>query len=559
MVHLKYNTVKINITTRNINHFKKKGYDVKIGDNVEVKINDLSKNSHIKIIAICECGQEKELRYHKYLENINRYGYYSCKKCSGNKKRETYLKNYGVDNPMKDPNIKIKVEKTNMEKYGFKNIFLSDNFRDKIKQINLNKYGVDEILKSQEIQEKRKNTMLKNHGVVYPTQNDNLYQKIKQTNLNKYGFEYAAQNDIIKNKTKYTNLERYGHVSPIKSDIVKNKINKKYIDYYQNIGFNILKITDQNKLIIKCDKCNNDFEISKSLFNHKFSNNIELCPICHPKTKSNNEKLMLKFITDNYTGKILINKKNIISPFELDVYLPDLKIAFEYNGIYWHNELHKNNDYHINKTEMCEKLGIELIHIWEDDWIYKQTIVKCNILNKLGDNKSYPIDYEIKELSNDIVKEFLILNNIYGYIKSSIKIGLYNNDELVSLMTFEKIKNKYKIITFCNKLNTNSFDSASKIFEYFIKKYNPSEISIYSDRCYLNNFYNGLGFKFIKKIQPNYFYVINDKRYNKYKYQKINLIKQGFDPNKTEHEIMLERKIYRIYDSGYLLFKWDNF
>jgi len=71
--------------------------------------------------------------------------------------------------------------------------------------------------------------------------------------------------------------------------------------------------------------------------------------------------------------------------------LPDLKIAFEFNGLYWHNEEHKPNNYHLNKTELCEEKGIQLIHIWEDDWRYKQDIVKSMILNKLGKtpNKIY--------------------------------------------------------------------------------------------------------------------------------------------------------------------------
>ena len=134
-------------------------------------------------------------------------------------------------------------------------------------------------------------------------------------------------------------------------------------------------------------------------------------------------------------------------------------MAFEYNGLYWHSEKHKETNYHLNKTEKCEKNNIQLIHIWEDDWLFKQDIIKSIILNKINNNKNNNLNidnYEIKIIQNEkIIKDFLTKNNIEGYVKSDIKIGLYNNDDLNSLMTF-KIKNdKYELLRFCNKLNYN--------------------------------------------------------------------------------------------------------
>ncbi|MCK9417065.1 hypothetical protein M0Q97_10445 [Candidatus Dojkabacteria bacterium] len=568
MGQLKNDTIQINVTCRNITHLKNNGYDVKIGDVTEIKIEHLSEGSHIKVIAICGCGKETELSYHKYLDNKNRYDYYSCKKCSIEKKRKTYLINYGVDNPMKNKNIQNKVESTNLEKYGVKTTLLDNKTKEKIKQTINEKYGVDEILSSPEIRNKTKKSMIEKYNVEYPIQNKEIQNKIKQTNLKKFGVEYPTQNIDIYNKIKQTNLERYGHISPIKSQIVKDKLKKKYIDYYKNVGINIVDIDNKNKLIINCDKCTKNFKISKILFNHKLLKNIELCPICNPPSKSNNEILLQKFILDKYNNEILINKKNIISPLELDIYLPDLKLAFEYNGIYWHNELHKDDNYHLNKTELCEQQGIQLIHIYEDDWLYKQNIVKSMILNKLGKtpNKIFARKCEIKEITdNKLIRTFLNDNHIQGFVGSKIKIGLFYDNELVSLMTFgdrrvamgKKSTNEgeYELLRFCNKLNTNVVGGASRLFKYFNKNYNPTEITTYADRSFSQgNLYDNLGFKFVGKTQPNYYYVIYDKRYHRFNFRKNILIDQGFDSNKTEHEIMLERKIYRIYDSGNLKF-----
>jgi hypothetical protein len=355
----------------------------------------------------------------------------------------------------------------------------------------------------------------------------------------------------------------------LKSEIVKLKLQEKYKNKYNKI--NIVDVEDKHLAII-CDDCCLEYRISKTLFNHKIAENVNLCPKCNPPSNSVKENDIYKFISDNYNGEIITNSKSILPPLELDIYIPELKLALEYNGIYWHNELNKDDDYHFNKTEDCEKLGIQLIHIWEDDWLYKQDIVKSIIMNKIGktSNKIFARKCQIKELlDNNKIREFLNRNHIQGFVGAKVKIGLFYNNELVSLMTFgskrismdEKttIYGKYEMLRFCNELNTNVVGGASKLFKYFIENYKPDEITTYADRTISQGkLYETLGFIFDKKTQPNYYYVISRNRYNRFNFRKDILVKQGYDKNKTEHNIMLERKIYRIYDSGNLKYTYKN-
>jgi len=111
------------------------------------------------------------------------------------------------------------------------------------------------------------------------------------------------------------------------------------------------------------------------------------------------------------------------------------------------------------------------------------------------------------------------------------------------------------MLRFCNRLNTSVVGSASKLFKYFVKTYKPSEIVSYADRSYSEgDLYTILGFKMVSMTKPNYYYIINGIRKHRFGFRKDVLVKQGFDSNKTEHEIMLERKIYRIFNSGNLKF-----
>lgn len=89
-----------------------------------------------------------------------------------------------------------------------------------------------------------------------------------------------------------------------------------------------------------------------------------------------------QYIIDNlnYTGTIIHNDRTAIKPKEIDIYMPDLKIGVEYNGLYWHSIEHGNDKYsHRNKSLACRKLGIRLIHIFEFENLDEQ----IQLLNKL--------------------------------------------------------------------------------------------------------------------------------------------------------------------------------
>jgi len=120
-------------------------------------------------------------------------------------------------------------------------------------------------------------------------------------------------------------------------------------------------------------------------------------------------------------------------------------------------------------------------------------------------------------------------------------------------MNSKSKEGEYELLRFCNKLNTNVVGGSSKLFKYFIKNYTFTEITTYADRSHSQgNLYKILGFDFISKTPPNYYYVIDGIRKHRFGFRKDVLVKEGYDKNKTEHEIMIERKINRIYDSGSL-------
>ena len=247
---------------------------------------------------------------------------------------------------------------------------------------------------------------------------------------------------------------------------------------------------------------------------------------------------------------------------ELDLYLPDYKLAIELNCLYWHSELFKDKNYHLNKTELCLEKDIQLIHIFENEWLNKPEIVKSIILSKLGiyNRKIYARNCLIKEISNKIYKQFVELNHIQGYAISRYRYGLYYNDELVQICSFGKSrfkKNEIELIRSCSLLNTQIIGGFDKLVKYFVSKHEPEILISYVDRRY----FNGHGYKnwtLIEKTNPNYWYTKNGILENRIKYQKykqINILEK-YNKNLTEIENMYNNNFTRIWDCGNLKYKY---
>jgi len=108
--------------------------------------------------------------------------------------------------------------------------------------------------------------------------------------------------------------------------------------------------------------------------------------------------------------------------------------------------------------------------------------------------------------------------------------------------------NDYELVRFCNKINIIVNGGASKLFNYFKLNFPFNNIISFANLDYINgHLYEKIGFKLQKVLNPNYYYVVNGIRKHRFGFRKDVLVKQGYDPNKTEHEIMLEKNIYIEY------------
>lgn len=420
-----------------------------------------------------------------------------------------------------------------------------ENFKKSLFKNNGNDYYKNYLVK------KTKESNLKNHG----DENYNNIEQVKKTCLEKYGVDNISKSSsVIEARSKTVKENHY--------KFILDFCEKENIEFLckdmEYAGYHFSKIYK-----FKCNKCNHIFENTIYNLKHLF------CEKCDPNRKDTIENEIFDFLTTIFDNKEIIKRRDrtLLNGKELDFYIPSKKLAIELNGLYWHSEIGGkiNKQYHLYKTKSCIFHGIKLIHIFETEWVDKKDIVKSVIRNSIGmtETKIYARDCELRETSNEEKSHFLTNNHIQGNDKNSIQIGLFNNDEIVSVMTFCKSRFdkscEYEMSRFCNKLNTSIIGGASKLFSYFMNTYKPKSIVSYSDRRYFGgNVYQKLGFSFVNFTTPSYYYIVNKYKtlLNRMHFQKHKLEKMlnSFDSSLTEWENMQVNGFDRIWDCGHS--KW---
>jgi hypothetical protein len=459
---------------------------------------------------------------------------------SKQKREETYFLKTGYTNPSHNPEVKSKISTSNKA-----NAVSSLEVR---KKTNVEKYGVEFLLQTEEYKQKAKDTTQANYGV------DNIFQI---EGFNKL-YPYVATPEQ-KLKTKIKRFE---------TDYLKGMYHyPDSIRLFTKDDWE-LDITERKYL---CLECNQEFL--------RYSSNVYRCTHCFPINFNKGESEVFNFCQSIYDGTILRTDRQTIAPRELDIHIPDKKLAIEYDGLLLHsygdgkdfkwsivNNLDKENvKYHLQKTEQCKELDTLLLHIFENEWLnpVKQNIWKSIIQTKLGGNRTIGArQCELNGMTKEIVREFLNKNHLQGECNSSVEIGLFYEGDLVSLLTLSKPRfNKnydWEIVRFCNKIGWNISGGFSRLLKEFRKNYSGSIIT-YADKRYSDGaLYRSNSFVELPDSKPNYWYCHPRKGTleSRLEYQKHKLKEKLsiYNEELTEAENMFMNGYRRIWDCGNKVF-----
>lgn len=491
--------------------------------------------------GICECARQS---VSKNVSETKQKALDEERQKTSKKRKNTNLKKYGVENTGQTEYARLQHKNFYADKLKVADVI------ERFKQMCLEKYGVDNPKKSPFIQEKMKDTFLARYGVDNPSKIPSVKDKlrVRQAMLKESGtfltFGYNRVSDYF---LREAHLQL---VTPIN-------------DY--------LGVAKHQELEFKCIYCGTT-TTSKPYYGGKI-----YCRTCHPTVYnfvSNEETQIFSFLTNDLGLSVQQSNRTLINPYELDIIVPDKKIAIEYSGLYWHSEIsgRKDKSYHAMKHKLVLSAGYSLITIFSDEWLYKTEIVKSVLQYKLGASSSKFNAREciVKEIGWGVAKKFLDKWHLQGSGTAPFKsIGIYADQVLLAVMTFSKPRKAlmqknnnsvYELMRFATN-GSNIRGGAGKLFSYFIKSYNPEKVISYADnRWSTGNLYKMLGFTFEGCGVPGYWYTSDYiTRHHRYNFRKQVLKK--LDPSYemlTEWEIMRLLSYDRIWDCGHSKWVWTK-
>jgi hypothetical protein len=501
-------------------------------------------------------------------------------KKSNEKRQETNIRLYGSKTPLGNKEISDRMKQSNFEKYG-SSPQSTEAVKSKVKKTTQELYGVDSYFKTDDFKNKRTKTCISKYGVDHhykleehrsfminqnPMYSYDVIIKQQETNHALYGGSGFASS-VIKERIVNSIKEKYGVDNIMFSDIHKSIVIDKWYESYFRKYPRVKEVLDDIDKYLFDGMSQSDFyqklpDDVKQNWQFFVDEQIRRGFVFTPSVKSSYEESIAEFL-DTLRINYKRNDRSLISPLEIDFVAGDL--CLELNGVYWHSSRCKPDKYHLQKTNDVESMGKTLLHIYDVEWDdpIKRKIWKSVIKSKLGlsDRRIFARKCKVVSVSQSDEISFLKNNHLQGYAQSSVRIGLTYNDELVCVATFGKPRfNKnydWELIRFSSLLDTTIVGGFSKIIKQFsVGRENQTLLSYANRRWSTGNVYRNNNFDYLGNTPPSYHYLYNGNLVNRNNFQKHKLknILENYDESLTERENTELNGIYRVYDSGHILF-----
>lgn len=328
--------------------------------------------------------------------------------------------------------------------------------------------------------------------------------------------------------------------------------------------FELLEYTGSaNRATLKCNKCGGEFSHYPSSLYRGAG-----CPNCSSTpSRSRGEIELYEFIKTLYPDAVnnmrfRDDEKNVL---ELDIFIKELNIGIEFDGLYWHSDKRKGDDAMNQKKIFFEKFGIRVVHIFEDEWNNKKENVKKYLTHLLKKDESEKVSArkcEYKIILKDIAIDFLNRNSLIIYDDSDIFIGAFYKNTLIGVMSFRILsstKGKYYLKSFATSYQI--YGGFKKMVDFFIKEYSAKHIIAKIDLRFSSEHTNILknnGFVFLKKEEPDFYYCSGTKRYQEKYFSKNNikhLLPEVFNEELTPYEMMENSSYFRVYNCGKIVYE----
>jgi Probable Zinc-ribbon domain len=283
---------------------------------------------------------------------------------------------------------------------------------------------------------------------------------------------------------------------------------------------------------------------------------ISECRSCSSQTSK--AELEIGDILEGWGENVIRGDRSLLGVKELDMYLPDRKIAIEYNGVYWHSEKFRGRKYHYEKWLACKEAGVQLIQVWEDDWKRDKSIILRGLQHKIGLNQGQRVfarQTQVVMLKTKQTLEFMNANHIQGFASGSHYVGLEDKktgDVVACLILKTEGDRVLNIIRYATSATV--IGGFTKLLSYASKNFEVDKFITFADHAISDGgLYENNGFTADKEIAPDYMYIVNMERKHKFGY-RIKKFRNSpellWEDGLTEKQLAELNGLHRVWDSG---------
>lgn len=460
------------------------------------------------------------------------------------KGKKTRLEKHGDENwnnrPMADA--------TKIEKYrtpGYNN-------REKAAATCSDRYGVDNPAKLDSSKAAARETCMDKYGVDNPSKLKETVEKAAATSVGKFGETHYA-------KTEYARLK----TSIRKSSELFNAITTSETNKAKPLfSFGEFRSrSDDTMLKWKCAECGKEFDAPANFIYARQTGTYARCPHCHPVPESGSfeQKLVEDYVRSTYCGEITTNNRRIISPLEIDIFLPDAKIGIEFNGLYWHSAIWRSDLRHMaRKSSACSEKGILLFQVMEDEWKNFRKQTEWRIAQALGVRGEQPGGkLSVTEITDKSFELFMSehSNDVYAK-RGKTKIGVFAGQDLVLVASLTVYRENAVLYTVQGACRTNCSDAMRALAEYARAKYKGLTVLAKVDNRYpYDKHLFDAGFRFDRITAPIK-WIINTRKWKRLPRKSYGKILQAVKKSgKLEIDYLHSSGMTVVYDCGQRIYR----
>ena len=470
---------------------------------------------------ICKYGNIKQFEYY-------RTGY-RCRKgcpCVPEAHAQTMLARYGVEHALQSKIFMDKMVSTLQNNHGTSTVYSAGKVKRDTTMINT--YGVLYPLESPKILSKTRNTLKSRIGVEYPFMDRSIRRRAVETILSRYGVSTVMQLPEVRAAIKHTLYKTYGVENASQINLDKGALAK----FNDDADFSrVYRELDSTKAI------STYYGMSISSVQKRAAK------LGLPKKRaliSVPEQQVADYMRD--IGAVIVqSNRTVIRPKEIDIFLPEQNIGIEFDGIYMHSSRMTDSMHLLDKTMRAYDAGCKLIHVFSDEWLYHEQIVKSRLAHLIGkSDRIYARRTDVQIVSDkSIIDKFLEKNFLGSVMQYDVSVSLRYNGRVVSVMTFRLYDTHNELVQFCTECGTTVVGGPSKLLRHFCRSHFNAIMTRSDIRWGAGSMFAQMGFTAVEYMQPDYWFVKGQMRVDKHEHARL---------EKTT-------VLHRIYDCGYIVWK----